>query len=53
VVAEAEARASFLDELACLDDESESAPFIHSHRVSFADVPARSVDFAGRVTIAA
>jgi hypothetical protein len=53
VVAEAEARASFLDELACLDDESESAPFVHSHRVSFADLPTRSVDLAGRVTIAA
>jgi hypothetical protein len=53
VVAEAEARASFVDELACLDDESESAPFVHSHRVSFADLPTRSVDLAGRVTIAA
>jgi hypothetical protein len=52
-VAEAEVRASFVDELACLDDASESAPFVHSHRVSFADLPARSVDLAGRVTIAA
>jgi len=50
-VAAAEASATQLDELTVMDESTQ--PFVHAHRVSFADATSRSVTADGRISIAA